>query len=222
MIYEIDLLSKPSVDFLNNFYEKFTYKKGLMSGDKQDDRKNNKEAQVDENYLKASELFVEKVQKHVNFNDIFSIKRFTAPLFSEYDKGMEYNFHNDCYEMYGCRTDLSCTCFISDPASYEGGELEITIGNIPTAYKLEAGKALVYPSSTIHRVKPIISGKRRVVVFWIESQLQDPSIREMHSQLSSLWIKHRETLLNTDIELYNGIMNLKFQLLRLHGTYNKL
>lgn len=221
MIYEIDLLNQPTVDFLNNFYNKFTYRKGLMSGNKEDERKNNKEAELDENYLKASNLLIEKIQKHVDFNDMFCVKQFTSPMFTEYDEGMEYNFHNDCYEMHGCRTDLSCTCFISDPSTYEGGELEITLGNIPIDYKLQAGKALIYPSSTIHRVKPVTSGKRRVVVFWIESQLQDPSIREMHSKLSALWIKHREKLLNTDIEIYNGIMNLKFQLLRLYGTYNK-
>lgn len=220
MIYEIDLLSQSTVNFLNNYYEKFTYRRGLM-GETEDDRKKNKEAELDEVYIDASKLIVEKVQKHVELNDMFSIKRFTSPVFSEYETGMEYNYHNDVYCMNGVRTDLSCTCFISDPESYEGGELEIMMGNMPISYKLSPGKAIIYPSSFVHRVKPVTSGRRRVVVFWIQSQLQDPTVREIHTQFSLLWIKHRESLLNTNMELYNGLMNLKFQILRTNGIFDQ-
>lgn len=50
----------------------------------------------------------------------------TVPILSRYETGMSYGRHVDGPIMGGTlRTDLAMTLFLSDPKSYEGGELEI-------------------------------------------------------------------------------------------------
>lgn len=74
------------------------------------------------------------------------------------------------------RTDVSVTIFLNDPSEYEGGEL-----CIPPGYgvKLPVGSLIAYPSSTIHEVRPVLSGTRIVAAFWVESLVRDPAKREI-------------------------------------------
>src|SRR4051794_6261596 len=46
-------------------------------------------------------------------------------LFSRYEEGMHYGAHVDDALMEGMRTDVAFTLFLSEPASYAGGELAI-------------------------------------------------------------------------------------------------
>src|SRR5215831_8477531 len=48
-----------------------------------------------------------------------------AALFSRYEKNMHYGSHVDDALMDGMRTDVSFTLFLSEPTSYDGGELTI-------------------------------------------------------------------------------------------------
>jgi PKHD-type hydroxylase len=58
-------------------------------------------------------------------------KRMIPPVFSRYDPGMEYGPHVDNAVMSHAseplRTDLAATIFLSDPASYESGELALDL-----------------------------------------------------------------------------------------------
>ena len=49
------------------------------------------------------------------------------------------------------RSDLSCTIFLSDPASYEGGALRIQLGTRDLRFKGAPGSAIVYPSDSCTR-----------------------------------------------------------------------
>lgn len=77
------------------------------------------------------------------------------------------------------RTDVSCTLFLSDPADYEGGELVIEDTYGSHAVKLAAGDAIVYPSSSLHRVEPVRRGERLAGFFWIESLVREPERRRL-------------------------------------------
>ena len=77
------------------------------------------------------------------------------------------------------RTDISCTMFLSDPNEYQGGELVMTLGGVEMEYKLNAGDAIIYPSTTLHRVNPVTSGERVVALTWIESLIADANQREI-------------------------------------------
>ncbi|AFY88736.1 2OG-Fe(II) oxygenase [Chroococcidiopsis thermalis PCC 7203] len=100
---------------------------------------------------------------------------------SRYDIGMSYGTHIDNALMYDplMRSDVSMTIFLSDPTTYEGGELIIESTQGEVAFKLPAGSAIVYPSSTLHRVEAVTQGVRLAAVTWIQSLVRDPQQREI-------------------------------------------
>lgn len=106
-------------------------------------------------------------------------KSFGPILFSRYADGQSYGSHVDDALMGGIRTDVSFTLFLSDPDSYQGGELvmETTAGEM--AFKLPAGSALFYPSTTLHRVDPVTAGQRLAAVGWVRSHVRDAGDREI-------------------------------------------
>jgi PKHD-type hydroxylase len=104
-------------------------------------------------------------------------------LFNRHDAGMSYGAHVDDPVMGPgdrpldqIRTDVSFTLFLSDPATYEGGELMIG-GGEEQAYKLEAGTLVAYPSDSLHRVAPVTNGVRLACVGWVQSDIRDPAQR---------------------------------------------
>lgn len=104
-------------------------------------------------------------------------------LFSRYGPGMTYGDHIDDPLMgeggEPMRSDLSITLFLNPPDAYEGGELVIDSDGAGQTVKLPAGCAVVYPTTSIHRVNPVTAGERRVAVAWIQSMIRDPAQREI-------------------------------------------
>lgn len=105
--------------------------------------------------------------------------------FNRYSDGMSYGRHTDNALMNGFRSDISFTLFLSDPGSYEGGELVVEGVDSEQPYKLPAGSALLYPSSSLHRVEPVTSGVRWAAVGWVQSQIRDPNRREILFELDT-------------------------------------
>lgn len=81
------------------------------------------------------------------------------------------------------RTDVSCTLFLNDPGSYDGGELVIQAPGGEQSYKLNAGDILLYPSTTLHRVNPVTRGERIASFFWVESMIRSAEQRQLLYQL---------------------------------------
>lgn len=128
----------------------------------------------------------EIIQKALKRNTLFQIavqpKRVHSMLFSRYEPGMSYGSHIDNALMGGqefLRSDVSLTLFLNPPSSYSGGELVIESVEGETTFKLEAGSAIIYPSSTLHRVNPVTEGVRLVAVAWVQSLVRDPQEREI-------------------------------------------
>ena len=86
------------------------------------------------------------------------------PLFNRYDQDMSFGSHvdNAIRAIPGTpvrlRTDVSATLFLSDPDSYDGGELVVEDTYGSHAVKLPAGDLIVYPASSLHHVTPITRG----------------------------------------------------------------
>ena len=59
---------------------------------------------------------------------------------------------------------ISMTLLLSDPSTFEGGELEI-MSKGKTA-KLKQGQAIFFASWLQHRVKPVTQGERKSLVMW--------------------------------------------------------
>lgn len=103
-----------------------------------------------------------------------------------YEPGMNYGWHVDealFPSQPPIRSDLSCTVFLNSPQDYDGGELTIQLGAQELSYKLEAGSAILYPSTTIHRVTPVTRGVRLAAITWLQSWVADSNRRELLVQL---------------------------------------
>ena len=107
----------------------------------------------------------------------------TPVLFNRYGQGMEYGPHVDTPIMgvmsNAVRSDIAITIFLSDPRSYDGGELSVLMNGIGTQFKLEAGAAIAYPANTLHHVTPVTRGARDAAIIWVQSQVRDPAQREL-------------------------------------------
>ena len=71
------------------------------------------------------------------------------------------------------RTDIACTLFLSDPATYDGGALVIEANDGVRDFKLAAGSLILYPPTTLHRVEPVTRGSRWASFFWTQSLIRE-------------------------------------------------
>ena len=120
--------------------------------------------------------------RHPTFEMAARPKAIKPFLFSRYEPGMEYGTHVDNAIMSGrppVRSDISMTVFLSDPGEYDGGELIMEGGAGEQPFKLPPGCAILYPSTTLHRVSPVTRGARLATVTWIQSIVRDPTHREI-------------------------------------------
>jgi len=146
--------------------------------------KNNTQADVaDARAQEASKIVLQALERHAEFQ-AFAMSRFVAPpLLCKYDPSMHYGAHSDAAFMSiderRVRADLACTVFLTDPADYEGGALTIHLVDGILKFKCAPGAAVVYPSWTIHEVRPVTRGARLVAITFIESLIRDPQRREM-------------------------------------------
>ena len=136
----------------------------------------------DDSRKQIDKMVVDALRRSAEFQRVALPKSIQRPLFSRYSTGMNYGMHVDDALMGSgtkLRSDLSVTVFLSSPDDYEGGELEMASPFGPQEVKLPAGSAVVYPSSTLHRVKPVTEGERLAAVTWVQSYIADPARREI-------------------------------------------
>ncbi len=120
-------------------------------------------------------------------------KRFRPLLFNRHETGMSYGSHVDDAIMGGAsfdgnavRADISFTVFLSPPESYDGGELVIESVAGEQPYKLQAGQAIIYPATSLHRVEEVTRGVRDAAVGWLQSYVRDAGQREMLFELDTV------------------------------------
>ena len=77
------------------------------------------------------------------------------------------------------RTDISCTLFLSEPDSYDGGELAVQDTYGEQRIKFAAGDLLMYPGTSVHRVEPVTRGERLACFFWVESMVRADAQRRL-------------------------------------------
>lgn len=124
-----------------------------------------------------SELVKKALLTNDRFPPLALPRRITPPLFSRYENGMEYGAHTDdaVRRSDGIRTDLAGTLFLSEPESYDGGELVVN----NSAVKPAAGDLVLYPATTVHRVAPVTRGVRLAAVFWVQSLVRNQEQRDV-------------------------------------------
>jgi PKHD-type hydroxylase len=100
------------------------------------------------------------------------------PMFNRYGEGMGFGSHVDGgvrlhpHNGTKLRTDLSATLFLSEPSTYEGGELRIEDTYGTHSVKLPAGDMVLYPSTSLHEVTMVTRGMRVACVTWVQSMVR--------------------------------------------------
>jgi PKHD-type hydroxylase len=145
---------------------------------------------ADPKYTESVQIVGGALARSREFGSFAIPKRVAPPLLCRYEPGMKYGSHADSaiIQLTGAkvRSDLSCTVFIADPSTYEGGELAMVLGNQTLAFKGSPGEAIVYPSTLLHEVVPVRTGMRLVSSTFIESQVAHQHERTQVYELNEI------------------------------------
>jgi PKHD-type hydroxylase len=133
---------------------------------------------------------LQALARHPLFHAAALPQRILPPRFNRYECGGHYGLHVDGAVMAlpdgsQLRSDVSCTLFLSDPEDYDGGELIVNDLYGEHEVKLAAGDAIVYPSSSLHRVQAVTRGTRYAAFFWVQSLVRDDAQRQLLLELDT-------------------------------------
>jgi PKHD-type hydroxylase len=134
---------------------------------------------------RAGEIVLDALGRHPMFMAAALPAKMWPPLFNRYAGGDQFGMHVDNAVrlkrggVERLRSDLSATLFLSDPESYEGGELTVEDTYGAHAVKLTAGDLILYPASSLHHVTPVTSGERVASFFWIQSMIRSDAQRRV-------------------------------------------
>lgn len=152
--------------------------------------KDNEQLHEQQAYQKSSQMIMQAFGRSPEFAEFAFPVLIAPPLITRYKPGMHYGAHADAAFLpmpgQAIRSDLSCTIFLNDPDSYEGGALHIRLGDGELRFKLKPGEAIVYPSDTFHEVEPVTEGERLVAITFIQSRVPDPFRRNLLFSLNEV------------------------------------
>jgi PKHD-type hydroxylase len=116
-------------------------------------------------------------------------------IISRYGAGQYYGWHVDSPIMGNpaIRTDLAMTIFLSDPATYMGGELVLQTGSGPLALKPAKGDAILYPCQYLHCVNEVTVGERLAAITWVQSNIPSVEQRTILFQLNQVHAQLQQT-----------------------------
>ena len=141
-------------------------------------------------YQSSSKLLLQAMFGHEDFRNYAFPVAILPPLMTRYTPSMRYGAHADAAFLQlgnmALRSDLSCTIFLNEPESYEGGALRIQLGTRDMRFKGTPGSAIVYPSTTMHEVEPVTKGERLVAITFIQSRISDEFRRELLYELNEV------------------------------------
>jgi PKHD-type hydroxylase len=185
-----NLLSAQDIARLNAIAKDLRFVDGRVTNPANTTKQNLQADYADPKYVESVQVLNAAISRSEELMNFAMPKRIAPPLLSRYEPGMKYGAHADTAIMQipnaRIRSDLSCTIFIAAPAAYDGGELSITIGTRTLAFKGEPGDAIIYPSTTMHEVKPVRSGQRLVAITFMESLIADQHQRSQLYELNEV------------------------------------
>ena len=153
------------------------------------DVKNNWQMETETESLGTIQTLVSEALKSSPLFNIAALPKKVYPfIVSKHALGNYYGWHVDS-PMMGeppMRTDLAMTIFLSDPESYEGGELIIQSESGTAAFKPAKGDAVLYPCQYLHCVNEVKSGARLAAITWIQSNVKNPEQRQILFQLNQV------------------------------------
>lgn len=161
----------------------------------------------------ARKIAAAALRRHEGFQSAALPRRLVRLMVNRYGEGMEYGPHVDDAVMGEVRTDLSFTLFLSDPETYDGGELTLIEKSRETPVKLPAGHAVLYSTGAVHRVAAVTRGERLAVVGWVRSLIRRADQREIVADLGeAMRALHRQ---DGKSALYDVLSKSRSNLLRM-------
>jgi len=191
MILEINDFLKPAeVVHLIGLAQALHFVNGRLSNPANTTKDNLQADLADPRAAESSKIVADAFARSEQFRDFAFPKTVAPPLLCRYEPGHKYGAHADAAHLVvegkRIQSDLSATVFIADPASYQGGELIIHLGTKPVVFKGAPGEVVVYPSTTLHEVRPVRSGARLVSITFIESYVPDETCRNDLYELNDI------------------------------------
>jgi PKHD-type hydroxylase len=177
-----DLLQPKEVKRLLEIAGTISFVNGRMTNPGSNIKHNLQPQPSDPLYQESAQIVRQAIFRNLSIREFCQPEALAAPMLCKYQPGMHYGRHVDAALLNtqpALRSDVSCTVFLSDPDSYEGGELSIEIGQETVDFKGTPGAAIVYPSTFFHQVKPVKSGQRIVSITFMQSAVRDPAKREI-------------------------------------------
>jgi PKHD-type hydroxylase len=185
----LDLLTPQEVDECRKIAAASPFVHGRITNP-HNKAKDNEQLHEQQAYQRSSQMLLQAFGRSAEFADFAFPVLIAPPLITRYKPGMKYGAHADAafLPMPGqtIRSDLSCTIFLNEPDSYEGGALHIRLGDADIRFKLKPGEAIVYPSDTSHEVEPVTKGERLVAITFIQSRVPDPFRRNLLYDLNEV------------------------------------
>jgi PKHD-type hydroxylase len=135
--------------------------------------------------LELGDMILDALQRNALFVAAALPLHVFPPLFNRYEGGESFGSHvdNAIRQIAGTphriRTDLSATLFFSRPDEYDGGELMVEDTYGAHSVKLPAGHMVLYPSTSLHHVRPVTRGARIASFFWLQSMVRDDAQRSL-------------------------------------------
>lgn len=220
MFLEIDdVLTPEEVAELKALAAKAQFVDGRISSPHSTVKKNLQIDHADQAYQASSKILAAALQRNEPFRNFAFPALMAPPLLARYEPGMTYGLHVDSAIIplgaRQLRSDISCTIFLNDPETYEGGALAVRVGTRMVEFKLKAGAAIVYPSTTLHEVTPVTSGQRLVGITFVESHIADAMLREMLYELDEVAALEGATM---DPENRNRLQYVRANLRRMWGS----
>ena len=163
-------------------------------------------------------LILQALERHPRFISAVLPNEVYPPMFNRYGEGMNFGAHVDGsvrihpYTGRKLRTDVSATLFLSEPAEYDGGELEVMDQYGTHSVKLAAGDMVVYPATSLHRVTPVTRGLRLASFFWVQSLVRDDAQRAMMFELDTAIQRLNQT--GADEEARRSLIGVYHNLMR--------
>jgi PKHD-type hydroxylase len=187
-------LNPAEVARLTQLAGELTFIEGRLSNPNNVTKVNLQADRRDSRYNESAQIVLDAFQRSRQFRDFAYPKLIAPPLLSRYEAGMKYGAHADVAYMniqhgtsnYQLRSDLSCTVFLNEPSSYQGGELVLHVGTLPVPIKGVPGEAFVYPSTLLHEVRPVTAGVRLVSITFIESLIPDERERNILHEIQDV------------------------------------
>jgi len=186
MLNEIPrVISQTDLQLMQSHIANATWHSGTLSaGAQAQQNKANEEMDHScESWTAINQCVVSNLYSHPVFQSLVLPIKVSAAFVSRCQPGMYYGQHIDNPIMGSAqaryRSDVAITVFLTEPDSYDGGELTIESRFGPTSVKLAAGSAVVYPASSLHEVTPVTRGERVVCALWAQSMVRDAYQRDL-------------------------------------------